>query len=252
MPPTVSHLVWHAAGQPPYPTPQQGICRVCGQDTAGVAFAAWVRDSFMDHDKLGPGTLLCVPCQFIFEEKSVVLQAQRGTATPQKMRTYSHLIDAAGQWHPLSKGDKAALTVQLQAQPGPQVAVIALSGQKHVLFRAQVGWWQVEEQAVRPDAPTLQRLLGLVTTLLHAGLRKTEIATGQVRQERLLHGGLQTMQTVRALQAQQGSVLLTLALFLAQKPEEPADGSPADPPDAGGGDDESLAGAAVAGDPDQL
>lgn len=217
-----------------------------------MPFSAWVRDSFLDHDKLGPGTLLCGPCQFLFEDKSRVLQARRGTATPQKMRTYSHVIDAAGAWHPLSKGDKPALTSQLLAQPGPQVAVVATSGQKHLLFRAQGGWWQVEEQAVRPNVPRLTWLLGLVTTLLAAGLSKTEIATGQVRQSRLRQAGLATYHPVRALQPHQGSVLLTLALFLATSPREVSDGSAADHADAGGGDHENAPGAALAGHPDEL
>ena len=47
-------LVYAAAGSPPMPRADSGICALCGADAHGVGFARWVRDTFMDFDKLEP------------------------------------------------------------------------------------------------------------------------------------------------------------------------------------------------------
>ena len=102
---SVAHLLYYAAGAPSYPADTHGMCRICGEDTHGVQFSAWVRDTFTNHDKLRPGTILCPACQFLFDESSTLLQAQTGRDKPQRMRTYSHLVHD-GVWHALHKGQK--------------------------------------------------------------------------------------------------------------------------------------------------
>lgn len=79
-------LLYQAAGEPAYPQEARGVCRVCGDPGYGVGFAEWVRDTFMDWDKLVPGEILCPACQFAFDDDSRLLMARLGKEQPQRMR----------------------------------------------------------------------------------------------------------------------------------------------------------------------
>lgn len=108
----------------------------------------------MDHDKLHDGSVVCHSCLFCFDDRSSALTTITGKDKPQRMRNYSHFV-VNGRWHPLSKAAKP-LMWQLLTQ-FPEVAVIAVSGQKHLIFRARPGaektsgWgpWQRHVFAIR-------------------------------------------------------------------------------------------------------
>lgn len=224
---TATHLLWQAAGQPPQEEMRTGRCRVCGAGSAGQDFAAWVKPTFTDHDKLQAGEIICPACQFAFAEASIELQARVGKAIPQRMRNYSHII-AGGTWYPLSKGAKAAMR-RLILEAHPALIVLADSGQKHLVFRAVPNdpvstllRIQFEEQAVLVARDTLARLVATMTTLLTA-FSKTEIASGNYAGHRILSYGLAAFRRSESiLREYRGSGPFAVALYLAQK--EDSDG----------------------------
>lgn len=214
-------MIYQAAGEPLMPGDTEGVCRVCGTENIGVPFSEWVRPTFTDFDKLQGGEIVCHVCLFSFDEKSEELARRVGKDKPQRMRNYSHFV-LDGEWIPLSKGDKARMR-EILAQ-SPELAIIAISGQKHLIFRAQPGWWQIEEQSVQPFPETLEQLLEPVETL-YTAFSKSEIETGDYAQHRILKFGLPAWQALEtSIAPWRGSIQLELALFLAQKKEIEPDG----------------------------
>jgi len=195
-----------------------GVCRVCGADGAGLPFDSWVRQTFTDWDKLVPGSILCHACQFSFAEASELLARRVGKEKPQRMRNYSHFV-VDGAWEPLSKGNKARMREILLAGI-PQVAVIAESGQKHIVFRASPGVVQFEESRV-DDISMLAQILASVEELYNGGLSKGEIESGRYAGYRILRFGFERWQELDGyLSPLRQSRTFALAMFLAQKEEE--------------------------------
>jgi hypothetical protein len=194
-----------------------GICRTCGEPGTGLPFEEWVRPTFTDWSRLTIGEITCHACQFCFTDQNEPLTVMTGKDKTQRMRNYSHFV-ARGIWTPLSKGDKKGMRAQLTMQP--EVAVIALSGQKHIIFRSKPGWWQIEEDTYRPFPDALNAALPIVEALYNGGFAKTEIQTGRYIQRRILDFGLSGWDALeRRVWAMRGSPVLDLALFLAQKEE---------------------------------
>jgi hypothetical protein len=245
----VTHLLWHAAGEPSGSGDAHGTCRVCGLESTGLPFADWVRPTFTDWDKLRPGDILCRACQFSFKEHSELLAARADKEKPQRMRNYSHFV-VGGEWLPLSKAQKAEMALIL-LKKSPQVAAVAVSGQKHIVFRAQPGWWQVEEQSMLPDPAALEWLLERVEKL-YVGFSKAEIGIGDYAQHRALKFGVGRWGAYEeTLKPLRGTALFNLALFLAQKKNGAGYGGNQGTEQiahAGGG----AAGRGLAGDPRQL
>lgn len=213
----MSHLLYIAAGSPVYPANAPGMCRVCGTEASGVRFSAWVRDTFTDHDKLKPGEIICQACQFSFAEASELLAQRVGKENPQRMRNYSHFV-VAGAWHPLNKGQKREMRDLLLQSPS--LAVIAESGQKHLLFRAKPGWLQFEEQSILPDVERWKAAQEIVDAL-YLGFTKSEIETGRYGQHRIRQFGVARWHVLeQQIRPLRGSLLFQLAIFLAQKEED--------------------------------
>lgn len=199
------------------------ICRICGNDGEGMLFDEWVRPTFTDHDKLQAGDIICDKCLFWFDERSEELARRVGKEKPQRMRNYSHFV-VDGEWIPLSKADKARMAELLLGEPPPELAIVAVSGQKHLAFRARPGWWQIEEQSVQPFPELLARLLEQVEAL-YAVFSKSEIGSGNYAGHRILKFGLAEWRELETQIAPwRGTVQLELALFLAQKKETESDG----------------------------
>jgi len=213
---STASLLWQAAGTPTYDESHAGICRACGESGRGLLFDGWVKDTFTDHNRLLPGDILCAACQFTFDDAQPLLTQRTGKDKPQRMRNYSHFV-VGGKWLPLSKGQKREMLACLRRNP--TAAVIATSGQKHIIFRAQAGWWQVEEQGLLPNLRSMDANLALVEPL-YAVFSKEEIDSGRYQQKRMMEFGLaKFLQIETALKAWRGSVYFDLALFLAQKEE---------------------------------
>lgn len=213
----VTWTLYQSAGNPPMNGADSGICQICGQEAQGLRFASWVRDTFTDHDKLRDGTIICHACQFSFEEASQLLTERTGKEKLQRMRNYSHFV-VDGEWRVLSKGQKAEMLDALRANPS--VAIIAESGQKHIIFRAQPGWWQFEELAMPPDLPGLEAQLVLMQELYRV-FSKDEITTGRYDQRRIAEFGINRfLEIEKELRQKRGSLLFNLAIYLTQKGEE--------------------------------
>jgi hypothetical protein len=246
---TVTHLLHRAAGSPPGAGDTPGTCCVCGLPGVGLSFGDWVRRTFTDWDKLVPGDILCQPCQFSFCERSELLAARVGKEKPQRMRNYSHFV-AGGEWVPLSKGDKARMA-HILLYESPEVAVIAQSGQKHILPWAVPGTVQFELTCIR-DRHGLGPLLAKIETLYDGGLSKGEIETGDYAQHRVLRFGTALWRELEAeLRPMRGTALFALALFLAQKTEK-GEGDDTGITDKGAQDVRGAAGDHLARDTDGL
>lgn len=176
---------------------------------------AWVRDTFTDHDKLQPGAIICHACQFAFAESSDELALLVGKDKPQRMRNYSHFV-IGNKWLPLSKGNKMSMRNILTSGDW-QIAIVADSGQKHIIFRAIPHVIQFEEHQIR-NWHDLGVLLEPIETLYSAGFAKGEIEIGQYAHYRILQFGIsQWMALENKIKSSRQSALFALALFLAQK-----------------------------------
>lgn len=214
-----TRILYTAANPPAVFQSARGACRVCGaEDVPGIPFDTWVRDTFTNHDQLRPGDIICEVCQFSFAQGSEFLAVRVGKDKPQRMQNYSHIV-LRGVWHPLHKGQKAEILDLLRQSP--EVVAIGTSGQKHIVFRARPGWWQIEEQCVRPDLHALDTCLDLVGKLYRI-FSKEEIGTGQYSPGRTMQYaqayGLDDYLAVEtALRQWRGTAYFDLALYLAQK-----------------------------------
>jgi hypothetical protein len=222
------------------------ICRFCGRQSEGQLFQEWCKDTFTDHDKLKPGEIICNDCAFWFEELSPALAAKVGKDKPQRMRNYSQFV-VSGEWTPLSKGDKPKMIALLLGESFPELAAIADSGQKHIVFRAtrnppgsKAGWVQFEEQRLWVEPQELKLLIDTI----EAGLfifSKSEIESGKYLPHRIIQFGVVKWQEMESvLKPKRGSLLLKLAIFLSQKKEIETDGRITS--DGGGPAPDSLAG----------
>jgi hypothetical protein len=204
----------------------QGVCRFCGNAGEGESFTEWVRDTFTNHDLLVPGEIVCNICSFWFEQRSTELQQRMGKDKPQKMQNYSHFV-VGGEWKPVSKGNKPEMRRLLTNVPFPELAAIAVSGQKHVAFRARrnspgqaAGWVQFEEQSVWVDQTQLTGLLDVVEAL-YQGFSKEEIERGEYFPNRIMTFGIEKWQELEEqLRPERGRVIFALALFLAQRSDD--------------------------------
>ena len=215
-------------------------CRLCGSHEPGVPFAEWVKDTFTDFDRLLPGDTVCNDCLFWLDEKSTELMRRAGKDKLQKMRNYSHFVKG-GQWTPYSKGDKAGMRRMLLEPPFPELAAIADSGQKHIVFKARrneigqsAGWIGFEEMPIWVEPDQLDERLTLLDEMLGI-FSKGEIAGASYYPHRIMQYGLERWQVAEARVSHwRGSGLFALALFLAQgvKDERTSEESGADDRDS--------------------
>lgn len=239
---TSTTILYQAAG---FETCQaDSRCWLCG----GPAFdpiprREFVKPTFTDHDKVAcsDSDVVCAACVFCHDERSEGLASLIGKEKPQRMRNYSHFV-VDGKWIPLSKADKARIA-DLLLNGKPELAIIAVSGQKHLIFRAQPGWWQIEEQAVQPFPDKLRSLLNTIEAL-YTVFSKSEIEAGSYAQYRVRKFGLTEWWALESqIKPGRGSLPFQLALFLAQKGDGDDTGTR-----TGGG----ITGDHLAGDPDGL
>jgi len=205
------------------------VCRICGKQAIGDDFNSWARPTFTNWDVLYPGDIICEDCAFWFQQKSTALQEKMGKDKPQKMQNYSHFV-IDGEWIPLSKSDKSRMTELLLGDQFPELAAIADSGQKHIVFRAirnprrsKEGWVQFEEQAIFVEPEKLQLILD-ATIELYETFSKTEIQSGKYSSNRIMKFGLNRWQKLEnRIKYLRGSKLFDLAIYLTQKRSEDGD-----------------------------
>lgn len=222
-----AHAIYAAAGAPAgeWEGGVSGRCRLCGGGAyRGTPFAEWLKPTFTDHDLLRRGEIICAACLFCCQERTEYMALVTGREKPQRTRTYSHLV-VAGKWVVLGKAQKREMRALLAQSP--EVAVIADSGQKHLIFRARPGWWQFELcPPIEPAADRLSRILAATDEIYERGATKDEILTGRYSQGSIRRIGPAEWRALDAMVSpHRGSALLQLAVFLTLRPEE---GSPDD------------------------
>lgn len=166
----------------------EGVCRITGKQAKGLLFDKWVRDTFTDQAYLLPGTIISNEALFCFDEQSKLLMKKTGKTKPQRFRTYSHIIDADGNWHTVTKGDKR-LIYDLITQ-GAQLVCLTDSGQKHLLFKHRPGFWQLDDLFLIPNISAFKKLHSDMCALLVLGFSQGEVISGNYNQYRILQAGM--------------------------------------------------------------
>lgn len=190
-----------------------GICRITGNQSTGLPFANWVKGTFTDHAYLKPGTIISNEALFCFDEQSEILRLKTSREKLQRFRTYSHLVDAAGNWHCLTKADKE-LTYKLICGSATLVCLTD-SGQKHLLFKHRPGLWQLDDVFVLPDIETLRYLHGKMMGLLAMGFSQAEVISGNYLQYRIAAAGMQNWKPVEdILKKYRGTQFFTFTTWL--------------------------------------
>jgi CRISPR type IV-associated protein Csf1 len=187
-------------------------CWLCGGQTKhrGLPVKKAILDTFTDRDKARwpQSKSVCPGCAFCLSHLS--------------LRNYSILATEQGLRHPT----RAEIRDMLLNPPEPPfVLCIAVSGQKHLTFRAKVAYSrdgypvQYEETPICVERPVLADWLEAIETL-YTVFTKAEILSGNYGQNRIKEFGLLRFQAIEALIApHRGTRLFDLAVFVAQKRE---------------------------------
>ena len=190
-----------------------GICRITGKQSTGLLFDKWVRDTFTDHAYLKHGNIISNEALFCFDEQSELLMHKTGRDKAQRFRTYSHLIDASGAWHAVTKADKQ-LIYRLIVEGAPLVCLTD-SGQKHVLFKHRSGFWQLDDLFVMPDVPRFAQLHDDMCALLPMGFSQAEIISGHYLQYRIMKAGFANwLSAEQKIKAQRGTQFFKFTSWL--------------------------------------
>lgn len=228
---TATQLLYTAAGYEIIGSAEH--CWLCGGEAFDVIpLRQFIRPTFMDLDKAAApdSESVCGACAWCHVDRSAELAGRVGKSKLQRMRNYSHFItseDGQLTWHPLSKADKRLMAKLLLSKPFPRLAVVAESGQKHIIFRACInpagagsGWVQFEERTMWSEPDRMRPLLGIMGRLLAGKFSKREIASGHYSQHRITKFGMKEFFTLEAsLRQERGGETFALCLFLAQKEE---------------------------------
>jgi len=190
-----------------------GKCRITGKQSTGLPFLKWVKDTFTDHAWLFPGDIISNEALFCFDEQSEILMRKTNREKPQRFRTYSHIIDASGNWHCLTKADKE-LIYKLITE-GASLVCLTDSGQKHLLFKHHTGMWQLDDIFILPDIETFRFLHAKMMFLLNKGFSQAEVISGKYLQYRILKCGIDTWKPVEdILKSYRGTQFFTFTSWL--------------------------------------
>lgn len=202
------------------PPPDEGLCFLCG----GSAFDAQpfkFPPTFTDFDVARGDMGVCIACRFLMDEKNAVVQEKTVKDKLQRARNYSHFV-VDDEWLILSKAHKAAMRELLTQDYIPGVAIVAVSGQKHLAFKAKVnppeskaGWVQFEEQCLWVDAFEFSVVMEHVQKLYQQH-SKDAILSGRYTFYPDTDLAL-WRQNENAIRTYRDSALLELAVYLATK-----------------------------------
>ena len=160
-----------------------GLCRGTAVDVLPLNKA--VNPGFADRDQFVKETC-CLACHWAMSNANIDLQEFMRKDKPQRCRNYSHFRKGA-DYQPLSKAQKQEMLDLLLAPPFPGVAVIANSGQKHLLPFAPLnpfpirGYGQVmfENDCFELHLDFFNELVCHCQALYDEGWNKKQIETGQ-------------------------------------------------------------------------
>lgn len=121
---------------------EQGSCRCayCGGRCDDSAPASkFVLPSFTARDSLSGGTHVCFGCRLAMDERADVTLIDGESRAAQKTRLYSWFVPRPGERIAATKTHREQLAAIVLDPPEPPFLLsIALSGQRHVLYRSRV------------------------------------------------------------------------------------------------------------------
>lgn len=192
----------------------QGVCRITGQESTGVLFSKWVKDTFTNYDFLKKGNIISNEALFCFDEASLILQEKTGRDKPQRFRTYSHIITESGEWHVLTKADKAKI-VELVLSGNVKILCLTDSGQKHIFFKHKIGFWQLDDTHIEPNISDFAFLHTEMQRLVELGFGQEQIKTGKYYQALIIKIGINAWSEIESkLKPRRGEPIFDLAAWL--------------------------------------
>lgn len=196
----------------------EGICRITGKQSRGQLFDKWVKKTFADYSYLQQGDIISNEAEFSFAEKNEALTKYIGKDKLQKLRSYSIVL--TDKLHFVTKADKQFIFEELLPQ-NPKIVCLAESGQKHILFKHKIGFWQVEEETgITPDLPLAQAIMKAAQELLTMEFSQTEIISGNYLGGRLLKCDVKRWRELELfLASHRGSKIYDFTMFLLYNPK---------------------------------
>ena len=154
---------------------QEGICKITGKKGIGIFFKDWVRDTFNDYTHLKIGDIISNEALFCFDEASEIIQEKTGKEKLQRFRTYSHVV-LNSNWFCFTKAHKKEIYEAIIK--GAEIICLTDSGQKHILFKHKIGFWQLDELFIKPDIDFFLELHSAMTDLMKIGFSQSSIIEG--------------------------------------------------------------------------
>lgn len=249
---TATHFAWGILGLGDYlpPEPRRGErfgpddrCWLCGGPTSGVGWP-WqlaVAETFTNHTLAACPTsqTICQPCAAFASkatwERYAAERPELGLKTGHAMswRCYSHLFVAPEHHECPTRARWRELL--LDPPEPPFLAIVAESGQKHLIFRGRIARSrdvfpvQFEERSIWLQRAVFADCLIALERLYTLGFSKDSILSGRYHQGQMHAVGLRTWrQAEEALAPYRHTHPLLLALvgFVAQKQELEAETVP--------------------------
>ena len=197
------------------------ICWLCGGDTEGLGMPVkkGIKDTFTDQDLARNITSnsLCRGCAFCLGQRP--------------LRNYSILATRDRLYHP---SRLKLRNVLLNPPEPPFLLAIAVSGQKHLSFKAHIVYGcdlfpiLLEEMLIFINPQELTAILEPIETL-YTEFSKVEIESGDYSQGRIKKFGPKRWQeTESQISPRRGCRLFKLAVFIAQKREVVSNAIPAE------------------------
>ncbi|WP_206922903.1 hypothetical protein [Alicyclobacillus suci] len=198
--------------QPLVPGDKEGSCYLCGAYGTGTAKKKVIKATFTDQSwaKSPTSDMVCDYCTWALSYKfDTRLYSFYGTESSLEALSRQRIREV------LLQGPSAA----------PYIMIIAVSGQKWLHFKAQVGMslsdWVLmfEERKMRFRPQEFSTLLEPVERLYQT-FTKDEIASGEYQSHKMIAHGIDKWEADEELVSpHRGSRLLELVLFVAQKGE---------------------------------
>lgn len=208
---------------PPLESVPDSTCWLCGGEIdngRGMPTKKAIKPTFTDHPYArGHGSSsVCAGCAFCLSTR--------------ELRNYSILATAAGELqHPSRAKWREILT---NPPEPPFVMCLAVSGQKHLSFKAPVNLDRnhftilLEEREIFVIPERIEQAIGVIEAL-YSYFTKDEIATGRYNQHRIRECGLARWERLETdAEAWRGRPLFDLAIFVAQKREPEPESEPAE------------------------
>lgn len=200
---TATQFAWRTlafGAYPPAGAPgHDAICWLCGGGTGGVGWP-WreaIPQTYTNHTlaKVPTSTTVCQACAALGSkatwERYVAAHPEQRLKSGHAMswRCYSHLFTESGHECPSRARWREIL---LDPPEPPFLAVVAVSGQKHLIFRARVSYYrdafpvQLEETQLYVNHAYFSECLVNVEALLALGCRRKALAAGVLESRALM------------------------------------------------------------------